>query len=207
MANPIALAQREGQRRRLRGLKGSYLGDRLTFTAGGYYVYQYNVSVTANDENGLSVKEAVGDVVSKGVVFDSNYLITSNWDVNTGYYHTNSKWVSDGSDLDEVGRNHADVPADILTFASKYPLHGRPERISARSDCSTTSASSNAEERGSTTATVNGLSVTPVGSNNGLREIILPHVNLIGLGDGLRVPVACLQPAVYAAFSSTSATC
>ena len=160
------------------GFKGSFMQDRLTFTVGGFYVNQQHISVTANDANGIAIKQAVGDAVSKGGELSANYFITKDWAINAGYFYTSARWVNTGNDLDMAGRRRAGVPDDLVTFATKYTfpwLRGLSTNWMYQYI-----GKSNAEERGNTTAS--GSNFTPVGSNNGLRNIIRPGVALINAG-------------------------
>jgi outer membrane receptor protein involved in Fe transport len=159
------------------GFKGSFMQDKLTFTVGGFYVNQQHISVTANDANGLAIKQAVGDAVSKGGEFSANYFVTPDLAVNAGYFYTSARWVNTGNDLDMAGRRRAGVPGDIVTFATKYTfpfLRGLSTNWMYQYI-----GKSNAEERGNTTVTNN---ITPPGSNNGLRNIIRPGVALVNAG-------------------------
>jgi outer membrane receptor protein involved in Fe transport len=161
------------------GFKGSLLQDRLTFTAGGFYIYQYNISVTANDANGLAIKQAVGNAVSKGFELTANYFVTNNWSVNTGWYSVDSRWTNTGNDLDQSGRHRAGVPPDIVTLATKYSFTGALKGFSTNWLLQYT-GKLRPEDRGNTAAS--GSNITPVGSNNGLRELILPSATIIGMG-------------------------
>ncbi len=164
------------------GLKGSLLEDRLTFTAGGFYVNQQHISVTANDANGIAIKQAVGDAVSKGGELSMNYFVTKDLAVNAGYFYTSARWVSTGNDLDMAGRHRAGVPDDLVTFASRYHFPGALRGLSANLMYQYI-GKNHPEERGNTTVTVNGVpNITPIGSNNGLRDIEVPGVPLVSVG-------------------------
>lgn len=160
------------------GFKGSLLSDQLTFTVGGFYVNQQHISVTANDANGLALKQAVGDAVSKGAEVSANYFVTRDWAVNAGYFYTDARWSKTGNDLDMAGRQRAGVPHDIVTFATKYSLPGALRGFSTNLRYQFVGRN-HPEERGNTTTTNN---LTPRGSNNGLRDLILPGVGLVDVG-------------------------
>jgi iron complex outermembrane recepter protein len=161
------------------GLKGSLLQDRLTFTAGGFYIYQYNISVTANDANGLAIKQAVGNAVSKGFELTGNYFVNNNWSLNGGWFSVDSRWASTGNDRDQANRHRAGVPPDIITFATKYSFTGALKGFSTNWLLQYV-GKLRPEDRGNLTAS--GSNITPVGSNNGLRELILPSTTIIGMG-------------------------
>lgn len=161
------------------GFKGSFAQDRLTFTLGGFYVNQQHISVTANDANGIAIKQAVGDAVSRGAELTANYFVTHDWAVNAGYFYTDARWTSTGNDFDMAGRRRASVPEDLVTFATRYSLPGALRGLSVNLMYQYI-GKNNAEERGNTTAS--GSNFTPVGSNNGLREIVLPGVGLVNAG-------------------------
>ena len=164
------------------GFKGSLRDDRLTFTVGGFYVNQQHISVTANDANGIAIKQAVGDAVSKGAEASVNYFVTKDFAVNAGYFYTSARWVNTGNDLDMAGRHRAGVPGDLVTFASRYNFSGALRGFSANLMYQYIGRN-HPEERGNVTATVNGVpNITPVGSNNGLRDIVVPGVSLVSVG-------------------------
>jgi iron complex outermembrane receptor protein len=160
------------------GFKGSVIDDRLTFTTGGYYITQQHVSVTANDANGLAIKQAVGSVVSRGLDLSANFFVTPQLALNAAYYYTDARWQETGNDLDMSGRARADVPKDIVTAAAKYSFTGalRGLRVFAAFNYT---GKAHAEERGNLTASGG---ITPVGSNNGLREIIIPPTRVANVG-------------------------
>ena len=160
------------------GFKGSFLQERLTFTAGGFYVNQQQISVTANDANGIAIKQAVGDAVSRGAEFSANYFVTKDWAVNAGYFYTDARWAQTGNDLDLAGRHRASVPTDFVTFATKYSFPGVLRGLSTNWAYQYIGRN-HPEERGNTTV---GGNLTPVGSNNGLRDLILPGVPIVNAG-------------------------
>ncbi len=161
------------------GFKGSLLNNRLTFTTGGFYIMQEHVSVTANDANGLAIKQAVGSVVSRGADVSANYFVTSQLALNAAYYYTDARWQDTGNDLDMSGRPRADVPDDIVTATAKYSFTGSLHGLSIFANYTYT-GKAHAEERGNITPS--GTNITPVGSNNGLREIILPPSQVLNIG-------------------------
>ena len=163
------------------GFKGSFLQERLTFTAGGFYVEQQHISVTANDANGIAIKQAVGDAVSKGGELTANYFVTKDWAVNAGYFYTDARWARTGNDLDQAGRRRASVPADLVTFATKYSFPGALRGLSTHWAYQYT-GKNRPEERGNLTIASAGPGITPVGSNNGLRDLRLPGVPLVNAG-------------------------
>lgn len=160
------------------GFKGSLLGDKLTFTLGGFYVDQQHISVTANDANGIAIKQAVGDAVSRGGECSVNYFVTPDWALNAGYFYTDARWAKTGNDLDMAGRQRASVPHDVITFATKYSLPGVLRGFTTNLRYQFLGRN-HPEERGNTTVSNN---ITPVGSNNGLRNLILPGVGLVDVG-------------------------
>src|SRR5581483_6748519 len=106
------------------GFKAAMLQDRLTYSVGGFYILQKNISVTSTDEFGNTIKEASGTVISKGAEITLNYAVNQHLGVNFGYFYTNARWGDTGSDLDLQGRHKALVPIDIVTAAGSYKFGG-----------------------------------------------------------------------------------
>lgn len=171
------------------GFKAAMLQERLTYTVGGFYILQKNMSVTSIDALGNSIKEASGTVTSKGAEVTFNYMVSENVAFNAGYYYTNARWGETGSDLDLQGRHKALVPPDILTAAGTYKFGGSLKglRVFARYQYS---SPTHAEDGGGQTTTglfvQNGVTkngtYTPVGANNGLRDIILASYYTVDAG-------------------------
>ncbi len=171
------------------GFKAAMLNERLTWSAGGFYILQKNMSVTSIDALGNSIKEASGTVTSKGAELTLNYAFSDAFAFNAGYYYTNARWGETGSDLDLQGRHKALVPPDLVTAATTYKLGGalKGARLFARYQYS---SKTHAEDGGgqSTTGTFvqDGVtktgSYTPVGANNGLRDIILASYATVDVG-------------------------
>lgn len=171
------------------GVKAGLLQDRLNFTAGGFYILQKNMSVTTTDELGNTTKEASGTVTSKGVEVTANYIVNDAIGLNAGWYHTNAKWGNTGADLDLQNRSKSLVPPDIITASTTYKFPGRLKglRFFAKYQyASPTHAEDGGGQTMSGTFAVDGQthtgSYTPIGSNNGLRNIVITSYYTVDAG-------------------------
>jgi outer membrane receptor for monomeric catechols len=108
-----------------------------------------------------------------------NYFVTRDWALNAGYFYTDARWVNTGNDLEMAGRRRASVPLDLVTFATKYSFPGVLRGLSTNWAYQYV-GKNHAEERGNTTAS--GSNFTPVGSNNGLRNIVIPGMPQVNAG-------------------------
>lgn len=159
------------------GFKASFLDERLTATLGGFYILQKNMSVTAELADGTTIKEAAGTVTSRGFSFTTNYEIDRHWAFNAEYYHDDARWGETGVDYDLSGRTKARIPPDIVTLTPSYKFTGRLSGLRLFGNYQFTGPTP-AEDRGNITVG----SVTPKGSNNGLRDLRLPSYELVNVG-------------------------
>jgi iron complex outermembrane receptor protein len=161
------------------GFKGSALEERINWTLGGFYVLQKNRSVTSDAGDGTTIKEAIGTVVSKGMTLSGSYALSQNWAFNGAYHMTDARWGNTGVDLDLAGRRKALVPSDLVTFATNYTFTSALKglRLVAMYQYAGTTR---ADDGGS--KSVSGSIWIPKGSNNGLRNIVLPSYGLINAG-------------------------
>lgn len=162
------------------GIKGSMLADQFNWTAGGFYVLQKNRSVTADDGLGGTIKEAIGTVVSKGLNLTASYVVSQNWAFNGAYYMTNARWGNTGVDLDLAGRRKALVPPDLVTAAANYNFTLPALKGLRAMAMYQYAGDTHADDGGSRTPS--GSIYIPKGSNNGLRNIVLPSYAIVNLG-------------------------
>ena len=161
------------------GFKGSGWGDKLNWTAGGFYILQENMSVTVDNGLGGTTREASGTVTSRGVALTATYNPTASWGFSGGYYYTDARWGKTGFDLDLSGRRVPIVPDEVYNFTANYRF-GRALKGLRTFLLYQRTGETPASERGGVRPT--GSTVIPVGSNNGLRKVILPAYETIDAG-------------------------
>lgn len=102
------------------GVKCGFFDDRLSFTAGGFYINRQNIKVTDVDEDGNTVTIAGGDQLVRGIELDATWRVTDNFTTVIGYGHVDSRQVNVGRDIDALGRPPKNLPSDTFYTALKY---------------------------------------------------------------------------------------
>ena len=115
------------------GLKQSLFGDRLNFTASGYYNVREHVTVQELDPvTGFNINIAEGTQLFRGVEFDGTWNFAPNSSLIASYGHVNAKITNAGANaFMQVGRSPANVTPDQIGVAVKYSFTGAIKGLSA----------------------------------------------------------------------------
>ncbi|MDP3071781.1 MAG: TonB-dependent receptor [Opitutaceae bacterium] len=108
------------------GIKASFLGDRLLFTLGGFYIDRFGVKTTQRDPiTGINEVIAAGTQNSKGVEFEGSWRVTDALTLQASGSAVNAKIRYNGNATTDVGRHPAGVPADQASAVIRYDFrHG-----------------------------------------------------------------------------------
>ncbi|MDP3071195.1 MAG: TonB-dependent receptor [Opitutaceae bacterium] len=104
------------------GFKAGLFDDKLQFTLGGYYIDRTGVSATEVLPNGTTIATSAGNQNARGVELDFTWRVTSDLTLLGGYGYVNAHVVSNGRDLDSIGRRPSRLPAVTYGLALKYSL-------------------------------------------------------------------------------------
>lgn len=104
------------------GIKAGLLDDKLQFTLGGYYIDRTGVTATEVLPNGTTITTSAGNQNARGVELDFTWRATSDLTLIGGYGYVNARVVSNGRDLDSIGRRPSRLPAVTYGLALKYNL-------------------------------------------------------------------------------------
>lgn len=104
------------------GFKAGLFDDKLQFTLGGYSIDRTGVTATEVTPNGTTITTSAGNQNARGVELDFTWRVTSDLTLLGGYGYVNARVVSNGRDLDSVGRRPSRLPAVTYGLALKYNL-------------------------------------------------------------------------------------
>ncbi len=104
------------------GFKAGLFDDKLQFTLGGYYIDRTGVSATEVGVNGATFTTSAGNQNARGVELDFTWRATPDLTLLGGYGYVNARVVSNGRDLDSVGRRPSKLPVVTYGLALKYNL-------------------------------------------------------------------------------------
>lgn len=147
------------------GIKGSFFGERLNFTLGGYYINRHNVSVSDYVESPVGSGNFVvqtlydGSQLVRGWESDLSWNVTPNFSVGSSFAVVNSKYTDFGSNFPEViGRSVNGVTPENGGGYMKYDFtHGALKGLSANLLATYVSSTpSEVPNAGDTVGTVNG---------------------------------------------------
>jgi iron complex outermembrane recepter protein len=112
------------------GVKGNFLENRLTLTAGGYYIVRTDVSTSVIDPvTKLSETVAAGNQLSKGGEFEATWNVTDRFFILASYAWVKSKFITDGASLTNVGQPPVGIPESQAGLAISYTLPGAWRRF------------------------------------------------------------------------------
>ncbi len=161
------------------GFKGELQDGKLNWTAGGFYIWQENMSVTVEDGLGGTMREASGTVTSRGLALTGTYVFGRAWAFNAGFYYTDAVWGKTGIDRDLAGRRKAIVPPEIVNFTANYRFSGALKGL--RTFALYQYAGRTRADDGGALRPAGSL-VVPPGSNNGLRDVMLSAYSTVNAG-------------------------
>jgi iron complex outermembrane receptor protein len=109
------------------GVKSNYFDGHLTMTAGGYYIFRTDVSTSVTDPfTGQKETVAAGNLISKGVEFESSWNFNENLVMLASYAYGNSKYITDGGTTTDIGQPPVGIPQSQASFATKYTFTRGP---------------------------------------------------------------------------------
>jgi iron complex outermembrane recepter protein len=103
------------------GIKSNYFGGHLTLSTGGYYIIRSDVSTSVTDPfTGQKESVAAGNLVSKGVEFEGSWNFNENLVLLSSYAYGDSKYITDGATVTDIGQPPVGIPQSQASFATKY---------------------------------------------------------------------------------------
>ncbi len=115
------------------GFKGSFFGDRLTYTLSGFYINRQNVSVDDIDPvTGLTIRRRDGDQLVRGYEADASWSLTNEWFLLGSYGNVHSIYTDFGdANPQAIGRKVQYVAPYNGSFTVKYsPSRGSLKNFS-----------------------------------------------------------------------------
>jgi iron complex outermembrane recepter protein len=115
------------------GFKGSFFGDRLTYTLSGFYINRQNVSVDDIDPvTGLTISRRDGDQLVRGYEADASWSLTNEWFLLGSYGNVHSIYTDFGdANPQAIGRKVQYVAPYNGSFTVKYsPSRGSLKNFS-----------------------------------------------------------------------------
>lgn len=101
------------------GIRGEWLGGRLTTNLAAYHLTKRNIAVTDPDNTDFSI--AIGEQRSQGIELDVLGEILPGWNIIASYAHTDAEVTDDGGS-DFEGNRLADVPQNAASLWTTYEL-------------------------------------------------------------------------------------
>ena len=168
------------------GFKAGFLEDRLQFTLGGYYINRIGVTVTEVDASGTQISTSAGNQNAKGVELDGTWRVTNDLTFVAGYGYCNARIVTNGRDLDSLGRRPAKIPKVNYGLALKYNFPGALRGFNATAGLTYTGQTFPDSTTGGITEGASSARRGFILSNDGRRNFSLPGFTLVDFGLGYR---------------------